>query len=155
MKTIAGLLWAAMLSAAITTGASGQAPAPARVVVASNNVQVSADTERSVTFSEVVKEFRVRYSGKVRLKWMFKSDGSGDAAFADARSLIDVCSASTTSASYRPHTCELRVVAGDIIKVTLQGTEKDGQTSSTAFIRKVRLHFDLIDALGAADVMLD
>jgi len=168
MKTgISALLLAAFLVSAISTGSSGQTavtvpPSPTvvttngKALAASNVLKLSADTERSGSIFVPDKKFLVPFAGIVRVKWQLKSDGSGQPANIRVVTGIDICSASHPGPNYKAGTCDIRVVAGDIVHVQGSGTPTGVLGMySTAFIRNVRLYYNVVDATGLGQTLVD
>ncbi len=92
----------------------------------------------------------------VRVKWQSKSDGSGDVASVVARSLMGSCASNTTAATYQITTCDLRVMASEVITVSAGGVY-DSMTglTSVATMRYVRIGFDIVDSTGIGAVLAD
>jgi hypothetical protein len=154
-SVISAFLSAAVLSSAAATGAFGQTNDTGRALVASNVLKLSADTERSGTFSTTVKEFIVPYAGVVRVRWQLKSDGTGIAT-ATVLGTIDTCSSTNGTTAYQLGICDLRVVAGDRVLVSARGTmDPFTFVTSTAFIRRVRITFNVVDATGVGATLVD
>jgi hypothetical protein len=118
---------------------------------------LSADTTRSGSDFTLVKQFIVPYAGVVRVKWQLKSDGSHD-AFAFVESQIDSCPvSSTTLATFETFSCKLRVVAGDLIEVTVRGEQVniDPVAFSTGSVRRGQLFFDVVNSSGQGKTLAD
>jgi hypothetical protein len=157
VKPVATLSSAAVLSFVITTGASGQTADVGRALVVSDRLRLSADTTRSGSDFTLVKQFIVPYAGVVRVKWQLKSDGSHD-AFAFVESQIDSCPvSSTTLATFETFSCKPRVVAGDLIEVTVRGEQVniDPVAFSTGSVRRVQLFFDVVNSSGQGKTLAD
>src|SRR6185437_12273291 len=143
--------------AGFSTAASADKPAVltssnGMSLVASNVLKLSADTERSGGIVPA-KRFLVPFAGIVRIKWQIKSDGSGQPANITAGSQLGTCSDSHPGANYKIGTCDLRVVAGDIIEVSARGTQNFMTfIFSTAFMRNVRIFYNVVDSTGAGQV---
>jgi hypothetical protein len=130
---------------------------PGRALAASNVLKLSADTTRSGLIAN--KEFVVPYSGVVRVKLQYRSDGNGPQNVSLAvNSTIHNCPDSTTQTSFKAFTCDLRVVAGDRVRITATGfmtIYPDPPAQSTAFLRNVRLYWTVINSAGTGGVLLD
>ena len=154
MNPVATLLSAALLSFVITTGASGQTADVGRALVASDVLKLAADTARSSGEVTLVKQFLVPYAGVVRMKFELKSDGTHTAT-AFVESQIDSCPLSqTTLATFQSFTCDLRVVVGDVVQISVGG-EQDGATFSTGVVRRARMFFNVINASGSGTTLPD
>lgn len=153
MNPVATFVSAAVLSSLVATGAFGQTANVGRALVASNVLKLSADTARSGKFPIVVKELFVPYAGVVRVTWELRSDGSHTGS-AFAASAADNCDSSTMLATFQSHTCDLNVVAGDVVKVSVGGSPDPGTfIYSTAFVRNVRVHYNVVNASGLGKVL--
>jgi hypothetical protein len=153
VKPVTTLFAAAVLASVIATGAFGQTANVGRALVASNALKLSADTQRSGKFPTIVKELFVPYAGVVRVTWELRSDGS-HTGFAFVISAADNCDSSTMLATFQSLTCDLRVVAGDVVKVSVGGSPDPGTfIYSTAFIRNVRVHYNVVNASGLGKVL--
>lgn len=150
----------AVLLAGFSTVAYAQKPAVlassnGRSLVASNALKLSADTERSGA-AVVAKRFLVPFPGTVRVKWQIKSDGSGQPANLSVSTQIGTCSDSHSGANYKTGACDIRVVAGDIVEVSARGTQNFTTfVFSTAFMRNVRVFYNVVDSTGAGQVLND
>lgn len=153
---------AAILFSVVSSGATAQSQGPGRALVASNDLRLSADTQRFGFF--VVKQFIVPHPGTVRLRYQFKSDGSGPQTVSvTVTTAIELandaaCSATTTLTTFQTKVCDIKVVAGDRVRVEAHGladfiNPPIGQ--STVFIRNVRLFWKVIDATSAGSVLID
>jgi hypothetical protein len=154
MKAVIVTFLAALLSSAIITDASAQNLG--KILIVSKVLQLSADTERSGTTSSTIKQFVVPYAGMVRVKWEIKSGKSSRFANASVVGQIGTCSSSTLMLTYQAGSCELRVVAGDLIDVFVKGEPgQNGTNYSLAFIRNVRVFYSIVDSQGAGAVLND
>ncbi|HET7681394.1 MAG TPA: hypothetical protein VFK79_14825 [Xanthobacteraceae bacterium] len=161
MNPITTLLSAAALSSVIATGASGQTgdvgdgraltADVGRALVASNSLKLSADTLRSGSPATPFKQFIVPYAGVVRVTWQFRSDGTHTATAA-ITSNIHRCDASTMLATFQAKTCDLRVVAGDLVQAQAIG-EFVNPGFSTAHIRQVRVYYNVVNATGVGKTL--
>jgi hypothetical protein len=152
---------AVVLFVAATSGAIAQTQGPGRALVAADGApKLSANTVRS-GFA-VQKQFIVPHPGIVRLKFQYRSDGAGPQTVSvSVTTAIEgindaVCSVSTTMTTFQAHVCDVKVVAGDRVRVFAQGTFSSmpiGQ--STVFIRNVRLHWNVVDAASTGSVLVD
>lgn len=142
---------AVILSSVIATGAFGQNADIGRALVVSDNLRLSADTPRSGGQTSV-KEFIVPYAGVVRVELQLKSDGS-HLATARVTSLVAGCDRSAKAATYKDFACNLRVAAGDRVKVQAEGESLGGGSFSTAFIKNVRVFYDVVDSTGQSKIL--
>jgi hypothetical protein len=153
------LVSAGMVIIASAGAASAQTQGPGRALVASNVVTLSADTTRSGV--AVSKEFFVPYAGTVRLKYQFRSDGQGPqsvnvAVTTAIESSNFACNAGTTSTAFQTKSCDVKVVAGDRVRVSGTGFNSgDPPGQSTVFLRNVRLMFKVVDSAGTGAVLVD
>ena len=147
MKILARLLSAAVLSSVAMVGIS-QANDTGRVLVASNTLQLSADTERSSSDDDILKKFVVPFAGTVRVRWQSKSDGSAPVLVLVESALgsvtpPDICGFYTESTTYQWQACTLRVLEGDVIEV------RAGAASGTLIsLRNVRVYYDVVNNPG-------
>jgi hypothetical protein len=156
MTFIVRTLTSALLLAAATSGASAL-EGPGRALAASNVLKLSADTTRSGLLAS--KEFVVPYAGVVRVKLQYRSDGNGPQNVSLAvNSTIHNCSDSTTQTNFKAYSCDLKVVAGDRVRVTAMGfmtVYPDPPAQSAAYLRNVRLYWTIINSAGTGGVLLD
>ena len=138
-----------------TSGAVAQTESPGLALVASNVVRLSADTQRS-GFT-VSKEFLVPQRGVIRVRYQLKHDGATSGSFSVASTLdpSNNCSASATLV-YVTKVCDLRVLAGDRVRVNGSGfLNVMPIAQSTVFLRNVRLHWNVVNATSAGEVLVD
>jgi hypothetical protein len=158
MKALGAVLVAAAILCAGAPEASAQSNDTGRALAASNTLKLSADTtECGSQTHTLVKEFIVPYAGTVRVRWQLNSDGSSGAqAIATIQSSINSCGSATTDTAFQAATCVLRVAKGDSVKIFVEGTFNGVTfTNSTACIRNVRIHYDVINALGKGRVIFN
>jgi hypothetical protein len=158
VNPVTTLFSAAVLSCLIATGASGQtAEAPlsdvGRALVVSSNLRLSGDTERSSGgVPTLVKQFLVPYAGAVRLTFQLKSSNAAQDATAIVSSQIDSrCIKKTKLLAYVNFTCTIRVVAGDIVEVRVQGSF----SPSTGFVKNARVFYNVVDSSGLGKTLLN
>jgi hypothetical protein len=167
VNPVTTLFSAAVLSCLMATGASGQTPEAAalsdvgRALVASNNLKLSADTERSVTSTSpvLVKQFVLRYSGVVRLSFELKNSPGSPFGFVNAAVTTQVdnlCFKSTSSTAFVSFTCDIRVVAGDSMEVRVSGTfDIISLTTPTTTIRNVQVLYNVVNSSGVGKTLLN
>lgn len=146
---------------AVSTGANAQTEGPGRALIAADGrPKLSADTLQSGV--AVQKHFIVPHPGIVRLKFQYKSDGGGPQTVSvSVTTAIEepndaVCSVSTTMTTFQSHVCDVKVVAGDRVRVIASGMFNPmpmGQ--SIVFIRNVRLYWNVVNATSAGSVLID
>jgi hypothetical protein len=159
VKPVTTLFSAAVLSSLIASGASGQTPEAAalsdvgRLLVASNNLKLSADAERSSSFlPTLVKQFVIPYAGVVRVSLELKSSNLGAPVNARVTSQIDNhCVASTMSTTYATFTCNVRVVAGDMVEVRVESVIP----AFFGFVKNVRMYYNILDSAGVGKTLLN
>ena len=78
-------------------------------------------------------------------------------ATAEVTSSIGSCSSVNNTATYQLGVCDLRVVAGDRIVVVGRGFFQISPTpaQSTAFIKNVRIYYNVVDATGTGVTLAD
>jgi hypothetical protein len=142
-------------------GAVAQTEGPGRALIPSNVLRLSADTLRSGTFG-VVKQFIVPHPGIVRLRYQFRSDGNGPQTVSvTVTTAIEgtndgACSASTTLTTFQQKVCDIKVVAGDRVRIFATGVDNiEPPGSSKIFIRNVRLFWNVVDATSTGSVLID
>jgi hypothetical protein len=141
-------LLAAVATLAAISGAAAQNLG--KVLVPSGVLKLSADTERSGTNSSTIKQFIVPYSGTVRVRWKIKATQTGAFANLKVEGQIASCSDSTLSKTYEGGTCLLYVVAGDMIRVFVSG-----EGATLAYMRDVRIYYNVVNAPGTGTVLND
>jgi len=147
VRNIIALLATIALSLSLAPLAFGQTNGNGKALVASNVLKLRADTPRSSAQS-VSKEFVVPFAGTVRVRWQFKTDGSGAEGYLTIHSEVDSCMASTRQATYQSGICDLRVVRGGPISVSAYG-------GPVVSIRNVRIFYDVVDHAGVGITLLD
>jgi hypothetical protein len=147
MRSVVALLAATALSSSFAPLALGQTNGNGKALVASNVLKLRADTPRS-TAESVSKQFVVPFAGTVRVRWQFKSDGSGSMAYLSIHSEVDSCFASTARSIYQAGMCDLRVMRGGPISVSAYG-------GPVVSIRNVRIFYDVVDHTGVGITLLD
>jgi hypothetical protein len=148
MDLLKTLLAAAVVTFAMASGATAQNLG--KVLVASGVLKLSADTERSGTNSSTIKQFIVPYAGTVRVRWQIKATQTGAFANLKVEGQIASCSDSTLSKTYVGGTCVLYVVAGDMIRVSVSG-----ESATLAYMRNVRVYYNVVNAPGTGTVLND
>jgi hypothetical protein len=152
MKAVVTTLLSAAVLWSGTTGAFSQTNDTGRVLVPSNALKLSANKERCGT-TTLRKEFMVPYAGVVRVRWQLTGDGRALVS-AEITSTIDRCVSTNVTATYQQNTCDLRVLAGDLVQVSAGGSSPpDGSAISIACIKNVRIFFDAIDASGLGETL--
>ena len=153
------LLLTAIMSGATATE-SVALEGPGRALIASNVLKLSADTQRSGLIA--TKEFIVPYAGVVRLRYQFKSDGGGPQTVSvTVTTAIDFnnssCNASTSATTFQSKACDVKVVAGDRLRVNAAGLMDFNPpfAQSSVFLRNVRLFWNVVDSTGTGAVLLD
>ena len=146
-------VFAAALSSAIASNTNAQNLG--KVLVVSNVLRLSADTERSGTNSSTVKQFIVPYAGTVRVRWQIKSGHIGAFANLKVAGSIASCSSGTLSQTYQGGSCTLFVVAGDLVRAFVAGEDLGGGNFSLAFMRNVRLYYNVVNSQGTGTVLND
>ena len=143
---IAGSLWLAT-----TTGAVAQTEGPGRALAASNVLRLTADAQRSTTnsFPATLKQFYVPYTGTVRVKWQSRTSDATSAATVFVSSRVATCIVPTNSLAFQGDQCDIRVSAGDLVTVGASAQNM----GTTAFIRLVRVHYDVVDFNGLGAVL--
>ena len=152
MKVLATVLAAAVLTSLSAPVAFGQTKGDGRALVASNVLKLRADTPRS-GFAPLSKQFVVPFAGTARVRWQFKTDGSGPTAYLNINSEVDSCVASTTAAAYQSGVCDLRVVRGGPISVTAYGGGLP--QGARVSMRNVRVFYNVVDHPGVGITLLD
>jgi hypothetical protein len=153
MKTLlATALWAAVLAGAASP-TWAQTNNTGRALVVSNILQLSADTERCS--APVLKQFIVPYGGTVRVRWFLKKSGADGPVTAFVGSVINGCEpVITSSTTYEAHFCDLRVLAGDTVSVSGQGTfDPNTMLFSVPCLKNVRIYYNVINANGLGRVI--
>jgi hypothetical protein len=122
-------------------------------MVASDVVQSRAPTQRIGQF--VSKEFKVLYSGTVRVGWEYRSSGH-DAGPAPVGSEVLIgrevyCSRGTLSTDFSSVSCDVTVPAGTVIAVQARRTGSRGRV----VVRNATLSYDLVEMPRASEVLLD
>jgi hypothetical protein len=156
-------------NAQVSAQVIGEAARPndnGRVLVASNVLKLASPGEVSGTgfFGGTAKRFLVPFNGVVRVKWKIKTDASGQPASIGVTSAVETCIAgtnlSTTSQTYVEGSCDLRVVAGDIVYVTVKGSQPFPANPldpplppTTGFMQDVRLFYDVKNGNGLGKVL--
>ena len=118
---------------------------PGRLAYVSNTLQISADTERSVTDVSsytLMKEVQVNVPGYIRLSW----EGNRSSYLTDNRFAICVNNVvvigdilpGEKSPSFTTHTYDIPVRAGDVIG--LLGKTDD---NNTVTVRNFRIYYDV------------
>ena len=117
-------------------------------------MKLSANTQRSTTqtFPIPLKQFFVPYTGTVRVKWQSKSSDAAAAVTISVTSRLESCNAPTTSTAYQTDQCDIRVSAGDLLMIMAAA---NFTTPSTAFVRNVRVFYDVVDFDGLGAVLQD
>jgi hypothetical protein len=151
MKKLASGLSAAVLSSLIVTPAFSQMTDTGRALVPSNVLRASADAERSG--GRVGYAFIVPFAGEIRIRWEFKSDGSGATATSEAGGLAHSCEPSTTAASYQRAICNARVMAGERLFVEVGSLAS--YRGHIAYIRNVRIYYNVVDNPGTGATLVD
>jgi hypothetical protein len=158
MRLLTPVLAAILLvgvNCATITGASAQATeGPGRGLKASNSLQLSANTQRSTTefFPQSLKQFFVPYAGTVRVKWQSKTSDAAKEVTISVTSNVESCLVPTTSSAYQTDQCDIRVSAGDLVLVMAAA---NFSAPSTAFVRNVRVFYDVVDFDGLGAVLKD
>jgi hypothetical protein len=144
------------LIAAMTNIASAQSEGPGRALVASNVLRLSADTLRTGQF--ITKEFIVPHAGIVRLRYQFRSDGTGTVSVSAGTSIDqnNSCSASTSSTAFQAKVCDIRVVAGDRLRVS-GSSIMDPETFlfPNVSLRFARVSWNVVNASSTGAVLAD
>lgn len=112
---------------------------PTFMVVASNNLRISADVERSAygTTPHIVKNIQMGVTGVVRVKFEIKMAAGGTGSFSLLSGGIIVASGSIASNTYVEYNFDCVVSAG--LPLQLQ-TNSDGEYSM--IVRNFRVYFD-------------
>lgn len=111
----------------------------AKRAIASATLRLSADTER--TGQIVTKDFQVTFPGTVRVTWEMKSALGSLTADVYSRSIEQIQSQTVSVQTYTQYVSTVRVVAGDVIRITVSSG-----TGATIFLRNARISYDLVDA---------
>jgi len=154
------ILLALSLTAAGVGTAAQALEGPGRALIASNVLKLSADTQRSGFL--IFKEFIVPYAGVVRVRYQYKSDGSGpqtvSLGITSAIDFNNTCGTSTSATTFQSGTCDLKVVAGDRVRLQAQGQMTffpDPPGQSTPTVRNVRLFWNVVNSPGTGSVLQD
>jgi hypothetical protein len=151
MKIVRALLPAAVLSFFVAADASSQTNDTGKALVPSNVLRASADAERSG--GSVGYAFIVPFAGQVRIRWQFKSDGSGATARSGAGGMGHSCQPSTTAATYQQGVCDARVMAGD--RLSVGASSLASYRGHVAYVRNVRIYYNVVDNLGTGTTLVD
>jgi hypothetical protein len=141
---------------AMTSVAAAQSEGSGRALVVLNVLRLSADTER--TGLGVVKQFRIPHPGVVRLRYAFKSDGDGSVTVLVASAINDnnLCNASTTSTTFQAKVCDVKVVAGDLIRVAANGSlDPFTFVQTDVTLKNVRLFWNVVNATSSGSMVAD
>ena len=139
---------------ATAPGALAQTEGPGRALAPSNNLRLSANTARSTTqtFPITLKQFYVPYTGTVRVKWQSKTSNAAASITISVTSNLASCNAPTTSTVYQNDQCDIRVSAGGSLIIMAAA---NFFAPSTAFVRNVRVFYDVVDFDGLGAVLQD
>jgi hypothetical protein len=151
MKNLASGLLAAVLPSLIPGHAISQTSDTGKALVPSNVLRASADAERSG--GSVAYAFIVPFAGEIRIRWEFKSDGSGATARSEAGGLAYSCEPSTTAATYQRGLCNARVMAGERLLVGVGSLAS--YRGHIAYIRNVRIYYNVVDNPGTGATLVD
>jgi hypothetical protein len=106
----------------------------------------------------VAKEFIVPHQGVVRLKYDVKRNQVAGGASVQVTTAIDsgLGCVILPTAAFQTKVCDLRVSAGDRVRV-IGSTTMDTTTFTqpTIFLRKVRLHWNVVNATSTGAVLVD
>ena len=132
-----------------------------KVVIASDNLKQSADTESSLTSSSdpaaaLKKKFKVYVSGIVRISFEIKlSTDGGSYKHINAQGYVNGIAVSGTaqnsSGSYVKYTYDIPVEVGNTVELWISLTTNG--SSTTGYWRNFRVYWDISDVL--ATVLLD
>jgi hypothetical protein len=151
MKILGTILSAVVLSCVAGAEALSQTNDTGKALVPSNVLRASADAERSG--GSVGHAFIVPFAGEVRIRWQFRSDGSGAAARSEAGGVGHSCQSSTTAATYQQGVCDARVMAGD--RLSVGASSLASYRGQIAYVRNVRIYYSVVDNVGAGTTLVD
>lgn len=166
----AGLLLAAFAWLAIpaaVTSANAQPNDNGRVLVASNVVKLEslALVSGSGFVGSIPKRFLLPFNGVVRVKWKVRSGTAGKSAFVSIVSQLGPCDIGitnqiTTSTAFVNGKCDIRVVQGDIVTVSVNGTAGFHNSITTiftpdsaGFMKDVTVSFNVQNGTGLGKVL--
>jgi hypothetical protein len=147
---------AALASVAVAGTATAQVTqGPGRALQVSTTQRLAANTPRTGPFA--VKEFVIPHQGVVRVRYQFKSDGNGSVSVSVSTATSNnECGASTTSTTFQLKQCNVRVVAGDRLRVSGSGIlDPFTFVQSNITLQNVRLFWDVVDATSTGAVLAD
>ncbi len=90
------------------------------------------------------------YAGTVRIRWQIKSGQIATTATITVSGSIATCSDGALQRSYKTGSCDLFVVAGDLIRVSVKS-----DTNGLAYMRKVRVYYNVVNSPGTGSVLND
>ena len=125
---------------------------PGRALVPAATLQASVDAILNGAAGDPVQRaFIPPYSGTVRVRWEARS-GDGTVVFAQAWvNNLDVCYKTTTSKTFAPLGCDVRVAAG--MPLIVSGLPDAG--NNTVSLRNVRVYYKVTDSDGKMTVYND
>jgi hypothetical protein len=119
-------------------------------MVASDNVQATANTLQSGLPNQFQKRFWFAYGGTVRLKWEMRSPtGANGAVDIQPASFPQLCFKGTNSQTFVRSTCDVDVPAGGTL--ILRPSDFPGQPEFQ--IRRVTASYDIVAATRATLVL--